>query len=102
MEKLINVSGAITDKSKANQKAWKILEREFPVKFFYGCVSYEHHSLVKDIFAATKTKKGGFQCGYISCGISIRRHAAVCRRLQGGCKCFHNHCAIKANLNQLQ
>ena len=49
MENLINVIGTITDNTNANQKAWKILERELLGTFFHGCVSHELHLIVKDI-----------------------------------------------------
>ena len=38
MEKFINVSRSITNIIEANEKAWKILEREFPGKLsMAGC-----------------------------------------------------------------
>lgn len=52
-------AGAITDNTTANKKAWALLYEMHPSMFFQGCTSHGLHLLVKDIFAATKTKKSG-------------------------------------------
>jgi Protein of unknown function (DUF 659) len=49
-----NISGAITDNTSANKKAWKILNEKLPSQFFHGCVSHGFHLFVKDIFSANK------------------------------------------------
>jgi Protein of unknown function (DUF 659) len=102
MGSLIHVSGTITDNTKANQKAWKILERDLLSKFFHGCVSHELHLIVKDIYAATKTKKGGSNVAKYPEGYpfeDILQFAEDCKEVL---KFFHNHHAIKAKLNHLQ
>ena len=52
-------AGAVTDNTSANKNAWQILSKKFPTKYFQGCCSHGLHLLVKDIFAASKTKKPG-------------------------------------------
>jgi hypothetical protein len=52
-------AGAVTDNTSVNKSAWQILKRNHPSMFFHGCVSHGCQLMVKDIFAATKTKKGG-------------------------------------------
>ena len=44
----------VTDNSSANKAAWETFEKEFPIKFFYGCVA--HALNLKDIFNSSKTK----------------------------------------------
>lgn len=51
LDKSISVAGAVTDNAAANKAAWKILEKQFPDKFFHGCVCHCLHLLVKDIFS---------------------------------------------------
>lgn len=46
----------VTDNTKSNQAAWRLLEDTFPDKFFYGCVAHALNLLVKDIFHPSKTK----------------------------------------------
>ncbi|KAH6576100.1 hypothetical protein BASA62_001646 [Batrachochytrium salamandrivorans] len=50
-------AGAVTDNTSTNKKAWTLLREMFPSCYFQGCCSHGIHLLVKDIFAATKTKK---------------------------------------------
>ncbi|KAH6589393.1 hypothetical protein BASA50_010047 [Batrachochytrium salamandrivorans] len=52
------VCGAVTDNTTTNQSAWSILKKKYPDSFLQGCASHGLHLLVKDIFAATKTKRG--------------------------------------------
>jgi hypothetical protein len=54
-----SIAGAVTDNTNANKKAWAILSVKFPTCYFQGRCSHGLHLLVKDIFAATKTKKRG-------------------------------------------
>ncbi|KAH9246865.1 hypothetical protein BASA81_015546 [Batrachochytrium salamandrivorans] len=51
-------AGAVTDNTSTNKKAWTLLREMFPSCYFQGCCSHGIHLLVKDIFAATKTKEG--------------------------------------------
>jgi hypothetical protein len=41
-----------------NRAASNILQTKHPEKFFHGCISHGLHLLVKDIFAATKARRG--------------------------------------------
>jgi hypothetical protein len=52
-----SIVGAVTDNTAANKKAWKQLEATFPSRYFMGCCAHGLRLLVKDVFAATKTKK---------------------------------------------
>ncbi len=52
-----NVAGVVTDNTSANKKAWEILEKEFPDRFFYGCAAHGLNLLVKDIFYPKKSVK---------------------------------------------
>lgn len=44
------VVGVVTDNAAPNKVAWRILEKEYPDMFFYGCMCHTLHLLVKDIF----------------------------------------------------
>ena len=77
-------------------------EREFPDKFFHGFVSHGLHLLVKNIFAATKTKEGGSEVATYPVRYPfevILHFAEDCKEVV---KFFQKHHAIKAKLNQLQ
>lgn len=50
VEPTIIVTGAVTDNTSANKRAWSILEEKYPNKFFHGCVCHCLNLLVKDIF----------------------------------------------------
>jgi Protein of unknown function (DUF 659) len=53
-----HVVGAVTDNTSTNKVSWSLLKQRFPGRFFQGCASHCLHLLVKDIFCATKTKRG--------------------------------------------
>jgi hypothetical protein len=53
-----HVVGAVTDNTSTNTVAWSLLKQRFPGILFQGCASHCLHLLVKDIFCATKTKRG--------------------------------------------
>lgn len=57
-ERGIKIAGAVTDNTATNKKAWIELQRRYPTMYFHGCASHGLHLLVKDIFAATKAKRG--------------------------------------------
>jgi hypothetical protein len=48
----------VTDNTYANKKAWSQLQKQYPSIYFHGCSSRGLHLLVKNIFAATKAKRG--------------------------------------------
>jgi len=54
----INICGAVTDNTSTNKAAWNLLIAKYPDMFFHGCACHGLHLLVKDIFAATKAKRG--------------------------------------------
>jgi Protein of unknown function (DUF 659) len=54
----VKLSGVVTDNTSTNRAAWNVLQTKHPEKFFHGCVSHGLHLLVKDIFAATKARRG--------------------------------------------
>jgi hypothetical protein len=60
----LSISGAVTDNTATNKSAWKLLQSKYPGMFFQGCASHGLHLLVKDIFAATKTKRGRVVADY--------------------------------------
>ena len=97
-----NFAGAVTDNTSANKAAWEILKDRHPTMFFHGCVSHGLHLLVKDIFAATKTKKPGqlepsYPNGYPF--EEMLQLAADCKDLV---KFFNNHHVMKTKLRQMQ
>ena len=102
MSKLPAVSGAITDNTTTNKKAWRILQGEFPGKFFHGCVSHGLHLLVKDILAPTKTKKDGSNEATYPVGYPFEHMLLFVEECQEIVKFFHNHHVVKAKLNHLQ
>ena len=57
-ERGIQIAGAVTDNTATNKKSWIELQRRYPKMYFHGCESHGLHLLVKDIFAATKAKRG--------------------------------------------
>ena len=59
-----HVAGAIMDNTSANKAAWLILKEGHPELFFQGCVAHGLHLLVKDIFAATKARRGRVVADY--------------------------------------
>ena len=79
-------------------KSW----RELLSKFFHGCVSHELHLIVKDIYAATKTKKGCSNVATYPVGYPFENMLQFAEDCKEVVKFFHNHHAIKAKLNQLQ
>lgn len=52
------IAGVVMDNTSANKAAWRLLQDSYPSRFFQGCVAHALHLLVKDIFAATKAKRG--------------------------------------------
>ena len=48
-ERGIQIAGVVTDNTNTNKAVWRMLEDEYPDKFFYGCVCHALHLLVRDI-----------------------------------------------------
>jgi len=51
-------AGVVTNSTSTNRNAWEKLLRKHPSAFFQGCTSHGLNLFVKDVFGATKTKKG--------------------------------------------
>jgi hypothetical protein len=95
-------AGAVTDNTSANKNAWKLLKDKYPTMFFHGCVSHGLNLMVKDIFAASKTKKAGqLEATYPDDYPfeEMLQLAADCKDLV---KFFHNHHVMKTKLTQMQ
>ena len=95
-----NISGAITDNTLSNKKAWKVLKEKFPSQFFHECVSHGFHLLVKDIFLATKTvhpRGSGNPASYPddSPFEDLLEFVLSCKEVV---TFFHNHYVLKAKL----
>eukprot|EP00474_Spongospora_subterranea_P005887 CRZ06345.1 hypothetical protein [Spongospora subterranea] len=96
-------SGVITVNTSANRNAWTQLKEKLPALFFQGCMSHGLHLLVKDIFAAMKTRRQGI-CNEATYppGYPVN----ICLTLTNDCKdvvkFFHNHHVIKAALTEMQ
>ncbi|KAJ1330430.1 hypothetical protein BSLG_009564 [Batrachochytrium salamandrivorans] len=95
-------AGVVTNNISTNRKAWTLLREMFPSCYFQGCCSHGIHLLVKDIFAATKTKKARnteatYPIGYLF--QEMLEFIVDCRDVF---KMFHNHHVVKAQLQELQ
>jgi hypothetical protein len=96
-------SGVVTDNTSANKNAWSQLKTKYPDLFFQGCTSHGLHLLVKDVFAATKTKRNGgsseaeYPDGYPF--EDLLNFANDCKDIV---KFFHNHHVVKAVLSKMQ
>jgi Protein of unknown function (DUF 659)/hAT family C-terminal dimerisation region len=95
-------AGAVTDNTAANKAAWEILKGRHPTMFFQGCVSHGLHLMVKDIFAATKTKKPGHLEPSYPIGYPFEEMLQLAIDCKDIVKFFHNHHAVKAKLRQMQ
>jgi hypothetical protein len=77
-------AGAVTDNTATNKNAWDLLQEMLPSRYFQGCTSHGLHLLVKDVFAATKSKKSGQAVAtYPDQYPFARAHAGIRGRLQG-------------------
>ena len=96
-------AGAVTDNTSTNKNAWEQLSKLYPSAFFQGCTSHGLHLLVKDIFAATKTRKAG-DGGAPSYPIdypfeNLLEFIVACKDIV---KLFHNNHILKAKLEAEQ
>ena len=95
-------AGAVTDNTSTNKKAWTLLKKEFPSCYFQGCCAHGLHLLVKDVFAATKTKKNGEQVATYPINYPFERMLVFIDECKEVVKFFHNHHIPKAQLQELQ
>lgn len=70
--------------------------------FFHGCVSHGLHLLVKDIFAATKTKKPGYLEPSYPNGYPFEEMLQLAADCKDLVKFFNNHHVMKTKLRQMQ
>jgi Protein of unknown function (DUF 659) len=97
-ENKIAFAGVVTDNIAANKKEWEMLSERFQSLLFQGCVSHGLLLLVKDILAASKTRKTGeseatYPNGYPF--VPLVKFSSDCKYVV---KFFHNHHAVKAKL----
>jgi Protein of unknown function (DUF 659) len=94
-----HVVGAVTNNTSTNKIAWSLLKQRFPGRFFQGCASHCLHLLVKDIFCATKTKRGQNVATYPDDYPSeyLLAFLAECKELVSF---FHNHHFYQALLTK--
>lgn len=97
-----NFAGVVTDNTSANKGAWDILKSKHPTMFFHGCVSHGLHLMVKDIFAATKTKKPGEQTATYPTGYPFEEMLQLALDCKDLVKFFNNHHAMKVKLRLMQ
>ncbi|KAH9275445.1 hypothetical protein BASA83_002219 [Batrachochytrium salamandrivorans] len=95
-------AGAVTDNTSTNKKAWTLLREMFPSCYFQGCCSHGIHLLVKDIFAATKTKKASNTEATYPIDYSFQEMLKFIVDCWDVVKMFHNHHVVKAQLQELQ
>jgi hypothetical protein len=95
-------AGVVTDNSSANKKAWTLLQKELPTCYFHGCCSHGLHLFVKDIFAATKTKKNGEDMATYPNGYPFEGLLEFIAKCKVVVKFFRDHHVPKVALQNLQ
>jgi hypothetical protein len=95
-------AGAITDNTSTNKKAWGLLQITFPSRYFQGCCSNGLHLFIKDVFAATKTKKAGQVEATYPDQYPFKLMLEFIAYCKDVIKYFHNHHVAKAHLRDLQ
>ena len=89
-------AGVVTDNTSTNRNAWEKLLRKHPSAFFQGCTSHGLNLFVKDVFGATKTKKGKSE------ELPIWRSSWVYCFVQDIVNLFHINHSLKVQLNAEQ
>ncbi|KAJ1340194.1 hypothetical protein BSLG_005187 [Batrachochytrium salamandrivorans] len=74
----------------------------FPSCYFQGCCFHGIHFPVKDIFAATKTKKTSNTEATYPIGYPFQEMLEFIVDCRDVVKMFHNHHVVKAQLQELQ
>ena len=87
------------DNTAANKSAWTLLKTAYPDMFFQICVAHGLHLLVKNIFAATKTKQGREFADYPT-GYPFEHLLVFAGNVKDVVKFFYNHHAPKAILKR--
>jgi hypothetical protein len=93
------ISGGTMDNTSVNKSAWILLKAAYPDMFFQGCVAHGLHLLVKNIFAATKTKQGRKFADY-PIGYPFEHLLVFAGNVKDVVKFFYNHHAPKAILKR--
>jgi hypothetical protein len=81
----------VTDNTSTKKNAWEKLRVIFLSSYFMGCCSHGLHLLVKDVFAATKTKKQGEIDGTYPTGYPFKFMLEFIAGCKDVVKIFHNH-----------
>ncbi|KAH6573046.1 hypothetical protein BASA60_006213 [Batrachochytrium salamandrivorans] len=92
----LSFADVVTDNTSTNKKAWALLREIFPSCYFKGCCSHGIHLLVKDIFAATKTKQAGNTETTYPIDYSFQEMLEFIVDFRDVTKMFHNHRVVKA------
>ncbi len=79
-----------------------MLQITFPLRYFQGCCSHGLHLFVKDVFAATKTKKAGQVEATYPDQYPFELMLEFIAYYKDVVKYFHNHHAAKVHLQDLQ
>lgn len=87
------------DNTAATKAAWHLLRNAYFSMFFHGCPPHGLHLFVKDIFSATKTKRGSdFNSLKYPDGYLFNRLLMFTNEVKDILKFFHNHHAPKTQL----
>ncbi|RHY18212.1 hypothetical protein DYB32_010416 [Aphanomyces invadans] len=95
-------AGAAMDNTSANKKAWEALKKVYPSRFFQGYTTHGLHLLVMDIFAATKTKKGGSTEPTYPTDCLFEDMLLFIDMCKDVVKFFHNHHVVEEKLEEMQ
>ncbi|RHY15358.1 hypothetical protein DYB32_010769 [Aphanomyces invadans] len=90
------------DNTSANKKAWEALKNVYPSRFFQGYTFHGLHLLEMDIFAATKTKKGGSTEPTYPTDCLFEDMLLFINRCKDVVKFFHNQHVFEEKLEEMQ
>ena len=95
----LQIAGCCTDNTNANKLAWKILEKNYPSKCFFGCTCHGLHLLVKNIVCPTEAVMKSYEeAGLLHPFQDLIDGVA---NVKNTIKFFHNHQGPKAILSAL-
>jgi hypothetical protein len=94
-------AGTVTDNTSTNKKVWKLLHKELPSQYFHGSCSHGLHLLVKDIIAASNTKKNSKEVATYPTDYPFETMPLAINRCKDVVKFFHNNHVSKAQLQEL-
>ena len=96
-----NFAGAVTDNTSTNKKAWKLKRQWFPSRYFQGCCSHGLHQFIKDVYAASKSKKSGDAAATYPRNYPFETMLKFVSACKDAVKYFHNHHIFKPQLREL-